>query len=73
MHDVGRLTANVDRLIADVQSQGAKLDELRHQATFIKGGMAVAVVLIGAFIGIASIFLSAKWDAAVAVIRALNK
>lgn len=73
MHEVGRLSANVERLIADVQSQGTKLDELRHQATFIKGGMAVAVALIGAFIWIASIFLSAKWDAAVAVMRTLNK
>lgn len=73
MHEVGRLTANVERLIADVQAQGSKIDELRQQASYIKGGMAVAVILIGAFIWIASTFLSAKWDAAVAVLRALDK
>lgn len=73
MMEIGKLTANVDRLISDVKSHGEKLDTIRHQASYIKGGMAVSVVLIGIFITVASFFLSAKWDAAIQALRALAK
>jgi hypothetical protein len=74
MHkSIGELTAKTDRLIADVDGQSAKIDGLRHQATFIKGGLAVGIFLIGAFITIASFFLSAKWDAVMQAIRATAK
>ena len=47
--EVAKLTTLVDRLIKDVGSQEEKIDALRHQATYIKGGLAVAVVALGLF------------------------
>jgi hypothetical protein len=73
MTEVGKLTANVDRLIADVKTQGEKLNAIQHQASFIKGGIAVSVILIGVFIAISSFFLSARWDAAIQALRAIAK
>ena len=55
MVEVGKLTASVDRLIADVKSQGEKVDAIRHQVTFIKGAMWT----IGALIAVLT--LLAKW------------
>ena len=73
MVEVGKLSANVERLIADIKSQGEKLDAVRHQASYIKGGLAVGIVLIGGFIAIASFFLSSKWDAVLQALRAAAK
>jgi hypothetical protein len=73
MMEMGKLTANVERLIADVRGHGDKIDGLRHQASFIKGGIAVGIVLIGAFIAIASFVLSSKWDAMLVALRAVAK
>jgi hypothetical protein len=73
MIEIGKLTASVERLVADVKSQGEKLDALRHQATFVKGWIAAAIVLIGAFLWMASVFLSAKWEAAIQAFRAITK
>ncbi len=72
MREVGRLTANVDRLIADVKSQGVKLDDVRHNISFLKGAVWVAVPLIGLFVALASFFLSAKWEAAVQAFRSIQ-
>lgn len=72
MHEVGRLTANVDRLIADVKGQGDKIDDVRHRISFLKGAVWVALPLIGLFVAIASFFLSAKWDAAVQALRSIQ-
>lgn len=49
MVELAKLSTLVDRLITDVGAQEDKLDALRHQATYIKGGMAVAVVALGLF------------------------
>jgi hypothetical protein len=73
MMEIGKLTANVDRLIQDVKGQGDKIDTLRQQASYIKGGIAVAVLLIGGFIWIASSFLDHKWDAAINSLAAFAK
>jgi hypothetical protein len=73
MMELGKLGANVERLIADVRSQGEKVDAMRQQASYIKGMIAAAVVLVGVFIWLASMFLSEKWDAAVAVLKVLAK
>jgi hypothetical protein len=43
---IGELAAKTDRLIADVKTQGDKLDRPQHQATFMKGGLAVSVFFI---------------------------
>jgi hypothetical protein len=45
---IGELAAKTDRLIADVKTQGDKLDRPQHQATFINGGLAVSVFFITA-------------------------
>jgi hypothetical protein len=73
MIEIGKLTASVDRLVDDVKSHGAKIDDLRHQASFVKGAIYIGVLFIGAFIAIASFFLSTKWEAAVQAIRAIAK
>lgn len=50
MVEVGKLCANVERLIADVKSHGEKLDGIKTQSTYIKGAIAASVLLIGLFI-----------------------
>ena len=73
MLEIAKLTASVERLTADVTVQGNKIDALRHQAAFFKGWITAAVLLIGAFIWVASFFLSAKWDAAIQAFKAIAK
>jgi hypothetical protein len=73
---LGELGVKIDRAIDDIKSQVAKVDEIRHQASFIKGGLAASVVFITFIIGIASWVLNAKWDAilnAVAALKAIPK
>lgn len=70
--EIGRLASKVDRLIDDVNKQDEKLDKLLHQSTYIKGFIAAGVVLVSAFIWIASVFLSEKWNAAVEALRAVS-
>jgi hypothetical protein len=73
MVEVGKLTANVDRLIDDVKSQGGKLDEIRHQISFLKGAIWVGGGAVAVAITIAGFFLSAKWDAALALLKVAIK
>lgn len=49
MVELAKLSTLVERLIKDVGTQEDKIDALRHQATYIKGGLAVAVVALGLF------------------------
>ena len=70
---VGEQSANIQRLITDVHGQGDKIDALRHQASFIKGGLAASVFFITVIIGIASWILNAKWDALLLAMKALAK
>lgn len=58
MLEIGKLTSSVDRLIKDVETQGGKLDKLNHQASFLKGGIAVTVVIVS----ICTWVLDQKWD-----------
>lgn len=67
------LIAKVDRLISDVKSQGEKLDDLRHQASFIKGGIAASVFFVTVIVAVATFILNAKWDALLAAMKALTK
>ena len=47
--EVTKLSTLVERLISDVGAQEKKIDDLRHQSTYIKGGLAVAVIALGLF------------------------
>lgn len=73
MVEVGKLTANVEHLIADVKSQGDKLDEIRHQSAYIKGMIAAAVVLMSIIGWGLAVFLSSKWDAAIEAMKLIAK
>jgi hypothetical protein len=73
MVEVGKLTANVDRLIADVNSQSTKVDAIRHQVSFIKGAMWAAGILVATAIGIMTFVLNGKWNAVITAIQAIKK
>lgn len=72
MHEVGKLTANVERLISDVQDQGGKLDAIRHQVSFIKGALAASGVLISVLVVVVGFFLSSKWDSILAAVKTVQ-
>lgn len=55
MLEIGKLTSSVDRLIADVKSQGDKIDTIRHHVSFIKGAAWVIGILIA--LGVAALKL----------------
>lgn len=61
VHQIGKLSASVDRLISDVATQDKKLDKLTHQASFIKGGLVVIGTVISAVGAILYHLLSAEW------------
>jgi hypothetical protein len=67
---VGELNANVNRLIVDVKGHGEKLEEIRHQSSFMKGGLAASVFFITAIVAVTGWILNTKWDA---VLLAVNK
>ena len=49
---IGELCAKTDRLIADVKSQGDKIDAIRMRLAWVAGGGAVVGTMIGAAIAI---------------------
>lgn len=73
MLEIGKLTAKVDRLVDDVSKHGQKIENLNHQASYLRGWIAAAVVLIGVFIAIGSFFLNSKWSAVIQVLNAASK
>ena len=49
--EIGKLSTQVHRLIADTSKHGEKIDEVRHQISFVKGALWVIgglVVIFGA-------------------------
>ncbi len=72
MIELAKLSTLVERLIKDVGSQEEKIDALRHQATYIKGGLAVAVVSIGLFGWFISQMVSGKLQAVLTALTALK-
>ncbi|MDB5991622.1 MAG: hypothetical protein JWQ10_3025 [Herbaspirillum sp.] len=66
MLEIGKLTSCVDRLIVDIKSQSEKVDSLRHQVSFVKGGLWVVAAVISV-----AIFVSTKSDAVVNIIKAI--
>jgi hypothetical protein len=56
----GAIEAKTDRLIVDVASQSGKIDEVRHQVSFVKGAIWVGGIAIVAISTILSLWLSGK-------------
>jgi hypothetical protein len=67
------LTAQTERLISEVKSYGDKIDELRHQATYIKDLIAASAVMVSLVIAVVGFILSAKGDAVLQAVRAVIK
>lgn len=72
MLEIGKLTAKVDRLVDDVGSHGDKIDDLKHQSSFVKGVVAASTAFLTLIIGLATFFLSQKWDAAIQALSAFR-
>jgi hypothetical protein len=73
MIEVAKLATKVDRLIEDVADQSEKLDALRHQSTYIKGGIAVAVIGLGLFGWFISQLVDGRLKAVLDALAALPK
>jgi hypothetical protein len=67
--EIGKLSSNVERLITDVKTMGDKVDNLRHQVTFMRGMLYVlsGVVAIGVYL------LTSKWGTLATVGKALSQ
>lgn len=72
MIEVAKLSTLVERLIKDVGAQEEKLDALRHQATYIKGGIAVAVIALGLFGWFISQMVGGKLQAVLNALSAIK-
>jgi len=46
--EIGKLSSNVERLLADVKFIGDKVDGLRHQVTFVRGALYVVSGVLAA-------------------------
>jgi HAMP domain-containing protein len=69
--EIGKLTATVDRLVSDSKSHGDKLDQIRHQATYIKGFIACAGIALAALVGLVGFFLDSRWTSAIEALKAV--
>lgn len=56
----GAVEAKTDRLIGDVASQSGKIDEVRHQVSFVKGAIWVGGIVVVAVSTVLSLLLSGK-------------
>ena len=60
IHEIGKLTAKVDRLIDDVERHGDKIDAVRHQVTFVKGAIWVfggLITLTTIIVGLVALYV----------------
>lgn len=50
--EIGKLSSNVERLLAEVKAMGDKVDNLRHQVTFVRGTLYVliGVMAVGVYL-----------------------
>lgn len=71
--EVAKLSTLVERLIKDVDDQAEKIDGLRHQATYIKGGLAVAVLALAGFGWFISQLVEGKMQSVLTALTALQK
>ena len=58
--EIGKLSTQVNRLIADTSKHGDKIDEVRHQITFVKGALSVITALLIIFGGVSVWYLKDK-------------
>ena len=67
--EIGKLSSNVERLLADVKAMGDKVDNLRHQVTFVRGTLYVlsGVMAVGVYL------LTSKWSTLVTVAKAISQ
>ncbi len=67
--EMGKLSSNVERLLVDVKTMGEKVDNLRHQVTFVRGILYVlsGVMATGVYL------LTSKWGTLVTVAKALSQ
>lgn len=72
MVELAKLSTLVERLIKDVGAQEDKIDALRHQATYIKGGLAVAVVALGLFGWFISQMIDGKLQSVLSALASLK-
>ena len=70
MIEVAKLSTLVERLIKDVSKQEDKIDALRHQATYLKGGIAVATVALALFGWFVTQMVNGKLEAALSALTA---
>lgn len=73
MVETAKLSTLVERLISDVGTQESKIDNLRHQATYIKGALAALVVAIGFFGWFLSTLVDGKMQAVLTALSVLQK
>jgi uncharacterized protein YoxC len=57
MIELGKLSVKVDRLIQDVEGQGAKIDAVRHQISFVKGALWVIGGVIAIAVAVITVYL----------------
>lgn len=60
IHELGKLTSQVTRLIGDVDGHGKKIDEVKDAISFVKGAIWVAGIVIVVSGAIISLILSGK-------------
>ena len=72
INPIGKLTSTVDHLGATVDKLGGKVDKLSHQATWVKGGLAVGLVLITIVVGVGSWLVNSNFVAILQALRGLQ-
>lgn len=58
--EIGKLSTKVDRLIDDVRNSANRLDDVRHQITFVKGAMWVMGGLLALVLLLGGWYLSGR-------------
>jgi hypothetical protein len=60
IHELGKLTALVDRLIGDVKTHSEKIGEVKDAITFVKGAIWVVGVVVVVVSAIVSLIMTGK-------------
>jgi hypothetical protein len=60
IHELGKLTSSVERLITDVAGHGTKIGEVKDAITFVKGAIWVIGAVVAVVTTITGLILSGK-------------